>query len=50
VSPDSKYPWSGENTGPIENTGPKYSTPRVFGLWRMYFPPVLVRTDRRLLV
>ena len=31
-------------------TGPIFSTPRVFGLWRMYFPPVLVRTDRRLLV
>ena len=33
LSPDLKYPWSdglwsGENTGPIENTGPKYSTPR----------------------
>ena len=22
----------------------------VFGLWRVYFPPVLIRTDRRLLV
>ena len=22
----------------------------LFGLWRMYFPPVLIRTDRRLLV
>ena len=21
-----------------------------FGLWRVYFPPVLIRTDRRLLV
>ena len=27
LSPDLKYPWSGENTGPIENTGPKISTP-----------------------
>ena len=23
---------------------------RTFGLWRVYFPPVLIRTDRRLLV
>ena len=40
LSPDSKYPWSGENTGPIEIpvlniplleycTGPKYSTARI---------------------
>ena len=21
-----------------------------FGLWRVYFPPILIRTDRRLLV
>ena len=26
LSPDSKYPLSGVNTGPIENTGPKSST------------------------
>ena len=23
---------------------------RDFGLWRVYFPPILIRTDRRLLV
>jgi len=46
LSPDSKYPWSGENTGPIENTGPAasiYGSKRVLGM----AAPLLRRTIAR---